>query len=79
MGGRNTIYLGNVSLIESIRSSLVPTGYLQLQNLDVLLQNGSVLRGRISSYYLKQVAQTAVMTVKGVHHVLNNLTGTCPK
>lgn len=30
-----------------------------------------VIRGKVPSFYNKQLAQTAVMRLKGVHHILN--------
>lgn len=59
-----------VQVIEALRS----TGYRELAELEVELREGQVvLRGTIGSYYLKQRAQAAVLSVGGVVSVRNEL------
>jgi len=50
------------------------TGYLPLRDLEIFAAEGFVtLRGRVPSYYLKQVAQAAVLALPGVDAVRNEL------
>jgi hypothetical protein len=47
---------------EQVRAALRAAGYRALADLDCRLINGSiVLSGTVPTYYLKQVAQTAVL------------------
>jgi CheY-like chemotaxis protein len=50
------------------------TGYGKLRDVAVSAHSRVVvLRGRVPSYYLKQVAQTAVLSLPGIDHVRNDL------
>jgi osmotically-inducible protein OsmY len=61
-------------LSEQIIQVLRATGYLPLRDLDIFAAEGFViLRGRVPSYYLKQVAQAAVLGLPGVEEVRNEL------
>ncbi len=61
-------------LSEQIIQVLGATGYLPLRDLDIFAAEGFViLRGRVPSYYLKQVAQAAVLRLPGVDEVRNEL------
>ena len=61
-------------LSEQIIQVLRATGYLPLRDLDIFAAEGFViLRGRVPSYYLKQVAQAAVLALPGVDAVCNEL------
>jgi len=61
-------------LSEQIIQVLRATGYLALRDLDAFAAEGIViLRGRVPSYYLKQVAQSAVRELPGVVEVRNQL------
>jgi osmotically-inducible protein OsmY len=62
------------SLAQRVVSALAATGRLRLPELDVSASDGEVtLRGRVPSYYQKQVAQTAALHVPGVRGVHNEL------
>jgi osmotically-inducible protein OsmY len=61
-------------LSEQIIRVLRATGYLPLRDLEIFAAEGFViLRGRVPSYYLKQVAQAAVLGLPGVDEVRNEL------
>jgi osmotically-inducible protein OsmY len=64
----------NPDLASRIEHALCATGYPSLRNLHVLAVAGiAVLRGAVPSYYMKQLAQTAVSGVAGVSDVHNEL------
>jgi osmotically-inducible protein OsmY len=61
-------------LLGQITQILRATGYVPLRHLDVVAADGFViLKGRVPSYYLKQLAQTAVLELPGVDEVRNEL------
>lgn len=54
------------------RERLWRTGYLPLRELSCEVGNGAVyLRGRVSSQYLKQVAQAVAVELAGARAVVN--------
>jgi osmotically-inducible protein OsmY len=64
----------DLGLAERIERALRATGYGSLRGLEVTVRAGYVtLGGRVPSYYLKQVAQTAALTVPGTCNVRNDL------
>lgn len=66
--------LAELALVEAVRRALDSTGYLELRNLDVKISDDFVqLDGRVRSYYMKQVAQSAAKSVRGVARVLNHV------
>jgi osmotically-inducible protein OsmY len=61
-------------LSEQVIEVLRATGYFKLRDLSVIATDGCViLRGHVPSYYLKQVAQSAVRELSGVIEVRNEL------
>lgn len=49
-------------------------GYLQLACIDCHVADGTAyLRGEISSFYLKQIAQSVALNIRGVHQVKNQI------
>ena len=61
-------------LADAVRSALAQTRHGWLQRVVVAGEGGRVvLRGKVPSYYLKQMAQTAAMTVQGVEVLQNEL------
>jgi len=61
-------------LCEQILQVLRATGYFKLRDLSVIAIEGCViLRGHVPSYYLKQVAQSAVRELSGAIEVRNEL------
>jgi osmotically-inducible protein OsmY len=59
---------------ETARTRLRRKAYLALRHVSCNYQNGVlVLRGRLPSYYLKQVAQEAVGRLAGVDRVENQI------
>jgi BON domain len=59
-------------LAEAVGRALASTGYLELRNLRVnVIDDLAKLVGQVPSYYLKQLAQSAVKRVPGVARVVN--------
>lgn len=59
-------------LRQQVQRSLDTMGYLPLRQLHVEIQGSRlVLRGSVPTYYLKQLAQTAVRSLATVCEVLN--------
>lgn len=58
--------------VDRVRWALRATGYRELRKLAIEIDGGSVkLDGRVSSYHLKQLAQSAVKHVPGVAFIVN--------
>jgi osmotically-inducible protein OsmY len=61
-------------LAEAVRAALDGTGYTWLRRVVVVAEGGCfILRGRVPSFYIKQLAQVAVMAVPGVDVLRNEL------
>ncbi len=61
-------------LVERVERALWATGHGALRTVSVSIDAGIViLGGRVASYYLKQVAQTAVSAVSGAHQIRNSV------
>jgi len=61
-------------LEEDVAHAIRATGYFSLSLVDIQSENGVVyLRGRVGSYYHKQVAQTAAARVLGHRQLINQL------
>jgi osmotically-inducible protein OsmY len=66
--------LGVRNVAEYAESRLRGNSYLALKNICCKYQDGILtLRGCLPSYYLKQVAQTAVAHIEGVRRVVNEI------
>jgi osmotically-inducible protein OsmY len=64
----------DLHLAGRVESALHVTGYCAMRNLQVSVQARVViLAGRLPSYHLKQVAQTAAQGVPGIHQIINDL------
>ena len=62
------------TLRDHIEGALEESGYDQLRNLQIAVDAGEVvLRGRLPSYYLTQLALTKAMRVEGVARVRNEI------
>jgi len=69
-----TQILEDERLAERVECALRSSGYGSLRSVSVAASAGVVvLGGRVSSYYLKQVAQAAVLAVPGAHQIRNGL------
>jgi osmotically-inducible protein OsmY len=56
------------------QQQLEASPYRELQGVSCFHHNGEMqLRGRVSSFYLKQMAQTIVRSVTGVEHIVNGI------
>jgi osmotically-inducible protein OsmY len=61
-------------LAERITRALRQTGYTALGEIKVAIHRRDVrLSGQISTYYLKQIAQTTILGIPGVQHIDNDL------
>ena len=61
-------------LAEEVARSLIATGRLPLRRLEVSTSGGVVtLRGRVGSYYHKQMAQAAALSVIGPGQLVNEV------
>jgi osmotically-inducible protein OsmY len=59
---------------ELAESRLRGNSYLALKNITCQYQDGTlVMRGRVPSYYLKQVACAAVAGLPGVRRIVNQI------
>lgn len=57
-----------------VHHALHSTGYPQLTQLQVYFEHGRVtLQGRLATYFLKQVAQTAAISVAAVREIDNDI------
>jgi osmotically-inducible protein OsmY len=64
----------DLRLAECVGRALSATGYGSLRGVELTAHARLVtLRGRVTSYYMKQVAQATAMAVPGVRQVRNNL------
>jgi osmotically-inducible protein OsmY len=60
------------AILERVESRLLGHPYLALKNISCEYREGVLtLRGCLPSYYLKQVAQTAVAHIDGVGTIIN--------
>ena len=61
-------------LAERVERALRASGYWALRTVRVSVRTRVVfLGGRVSSYYLKQVAQATALAVPGVHQIRNDV------
>jgi osmotically-inducible protein OsmY len=61
-------------ILEGAESRLRSNGYLAMKNVSCDYQDGVLtLRGCVPSYFLKQMAQTAVARLPGVERVVNDI------
>ena len=65
---------GSSPVAARVERALHGSGYVSLRNLDVSANRSIVrLRGRVSTYHLKQLAQAAALSVPGVREVRNEV------
>jgi osmotically-inducible protein OsmY len=64
----------DIQLADRVTRALRQTGYSALRQIKVAIHRRAVrLSGQVSSYYLKQIAQTTALAVPGVQHIDNDL------
>lgn len=64
----------SLAILEAAQRALSDSGYPALRVIDVTAhQEVVLLRGHVPSYYLKQAAQTAVLSVAGIRDIHNQL------
>lgn len=62
------------SLERAIERALDKSGYVQLRELDIRVDDGHVhLQGRLPSYYLKQLAGHIISEVPGVLSIVDRI------
>lgn len=62
------------ALQEQAFRTLEATGYPAMRGVDCRVRDGVVdLRGEVPSFYFKQIAQSAVLSLRGVRSVRNHL------
>jgi len=70
----NCVTEQTVEVADHVRSELQHSPYRALHNIAWEYREGVLtLRGRLPSYYLKQVAQTTVSRVAGVGRIVNEI------
>ncbi len=70
----STLFTSLGSVTESARERLRSSPYLPVRSLACEFDRGVLrLRGRLSSFYQKQLAQQAVMGLSGVVEVVNEV------
>jgi osmotically-inducible protein OsmY len=61
-------------LADAIQIALLHTGHFELRSIDVWVENRHVrLDGCVATFYAKQLAQNAALSVDGVDHVNNSV------
>ncbi len=61
-------------LIQTIQLALDKSGYIQLRGLEIRVNGDQVhLRGRLPSYYLKQLATHIISGLPGIHSVVDEI------
>lgn len=67
-------HLHDASVRNAIDSALRQSHYLALRSLKVEVTDGQLLlKGRVNSYYLKQIAQTQAATAADGHLIVNEI------
>jgi osmotically-inducible protein OsmY len=62
------------SLADCVERALRATGYPALRAIEVVERGRCVvLKGRVASYYMKQMAQAITLAVPGVHQLCNDV------
>jgi len=70
----------DAQILAQVKAALDQSGYEQLRGVLTFCHHGRiVLQGRISTYYLKQVAQELVRNVSTVRDVDNDLRVVCSR
>jgi hypothetical protein len=67
-------FIRNGSVEQAAKTRLARTGYPLLKTIECSFQDGTMeLRGRVPSYYHKQLAQEAMRKVHQVQQLVNNI------
>lgn len=68
------------SLSDDVWEALIRTGYGPLKTIELQSDGATItLVGTVSTYFLKQVAQTAALSVAGVVRIKNELCVVSPR
>lgn len=74
IGSKRSALTADVLLTAKVERALRSTGCAALRDVRVLVSTGFViLRGKVPSYYMKQNAQEAALSVPGVAELANEL------
>lgn len=61
-------------LHKRVTDAFCASRYFPLRGISIIAHEGQVvLNGRVPTYYLKQLAQSATMSVRGVEAIKNNI------
>jgi osmotically-inducible protein OsmY len=56
------------------QAGLLASPYREVQKINCLFSNGvMLLRGQVSTFHMKQVAQTILMNIEGVNQIVNSI------
>jgi osmotically-inducible protein OsmY len=78
-GSHSTECLGDLRLAERVERAVRATGYPSLRAIEVAAcERLVILRGRVPSYYMKQMAQATAVAVPGVCELRNDLDVVAP-
>ncbi len=70
----NSDELPDVKIAETAKHRILDQPHLTMQRLWCECDRGRLfLRGQVPSFYLKQLAQEAVVGLQGVHQVVNEI------
>lgn len=62
-------------IVKDVKNRWVSSGFAPLKTIECACVDGVlVIRGTVSSYYYKQLAQESVRGVKGIQQIVNELT-----
>ena len=76
----STADVSGTQLADELQHALAASGYSPLRHVGVDHNNGRVvLRGRVPTYFLKQLAQSIAASFPGVQVVDNNIEVACPR
>ena len=71
---RRAVRIDDAQLLRQITAELRRTDRLAYRDVQATIRNGHVrLTGRVGSWYLKQLAQSAVMSLDGVESLVNEI------
>lgn len=63
-----------ISVERAARARLAKTGYQNLRGVDCAFHDGRItLRGKVPSYYHKQLAQESVRNAPHITHIVNHI------
>jgi osmotically-inducible protein OsmY len=75
---QNDCQMDDEQILDQVRRTLDGSGYEQLRRVHAYCSHGRViLQGRISTYYMKQLAQELIRNVENIRDIDNDLRVVC--